>query len=50
MLQKHGVYLDEDANPVYTEVKSDRIVQFLKEKESLVRTTLMQYDLEFEYP
>ena len=47
---KHGVHLDEDANPVYDHIKSERVRKFLKEKESLVRVTLMQYDLEFEYP
>ena len=47
---KHGVHLDEDANTVYDHIKSERVRKFLKEKESLVRVTLMQYDLEFEYP
>ena len=50
VLQKHGVYLDEDANPVYDQVQDDKIVKYLQRRESLVRVTLMQADLEFEYP
>lgn len=50
MLHKYGVYLDEDACPVYDAVKDKNIRAFLKRKESLVRVTLMQADLEFEYP
>lgn len=50
LLKKHGVYLDEDACPVYDNVKDKHIRNFLQRKESLVRVTLMQADLEFEYP
>ena len=42
--------MDEDANPVYEKVGDKNIVRFLQKKESLVRVTLMQADLEFEYP
>ena len=50
VLQKYEVTLDSDANPVIDHVKDSNIRKFLKKKESLVRTTLMQADLEFEYP
>ena len=42
--------MDEDANPVYEKVGDKNIVRFLQKKDSLVRVTLMQADLEFEYP
>lgn len=50
VLKKYGVELDEDANPVYDHIKDKNIVRFLERKEDLVRVTLMQADLEFEYP
>lgn len=50
MLKKHNVYLDENADPVFDDVKDQNIVHFLKKRENLVRVTLMQADLEFEYP
>ena len=42
--------LDEDANPVYDDALDPNIVKYLKSKENLVKVTLMQADLEFEYP
>ena len=42
--------MDEAANPVYEKVGDKNIVRFLQKKDSLVRVTLMQADLEFEYP
>ena len=42
--------MDKDANPVYEKVGDKNIVRFLQKKDSLVRVTLMQADLEFEYP
>ena len=50
VLQKHGVYLDEDANPVYSKVKDENVRKFLEKRDLLVKTTLIQADLEFEYP
>ena len=50
MLRKYNVTLDEDANPVYDDVQDPNIVKYLKGKENLVKVTLMQADLEFEYP
>ena len=50
VLRKYNVTLDEDANPVYDEVQDPNIVKYLKSKENLVKVTLMQADLEFEYP
>ena len=42
--------MDDDANVCYDKVGDQNIVKYLKTKESLVRMTLMQGDLEFEYP
>ena len=42
--------LDEDANPVLDHIEDVNIRNFLQKKEALVRVTLMQADLEFEYP
>ena len=50
VLNKYGVTLDSDANPVLEQIEDKNIQKFLKKKEALVRTTLLQADLEFEYP
>ena len=50
VLNKYGVTLDSDANPVLEHIEDKNIQKFLKKKEALVRTTLLQADLEFEYP
>ena len=50
VLLKHGVYLDDEANVVYDNVGDQNIVNFLEKQESLVKVTLMQADLDFEYP
>lgn len=50
VLRKYKVTLDEDANPDFSSISDKNIRQFLEKKESLVRVTLMQADLEFEYP
>ena len=42
--------LDEDANPVLDHIEDHNIRTFLEKKQALVRVTLMQADLEFEYP
>ena len=50
VLNKHGVHLDEDANPVFDHIEDANIRKYLQKKEGLVKITLMQADLEFEYP
>jgi len=50
VLRKHGVSLDGDANPVLDHIGDANIRNYLRRKEALVRVTLMQADLEFEYP
>jgi len=50
VLRKYNVTLDEDANPVYDQIKDPKIIKFLKTKDNLVKVTLMSADLEFEYP
>jgi len=44
------VRLDVEGNVDYSRVKSKGLIRQLKTKEELVRVTLMQDDLEFEYP
>ena len=48
--QKFGVRLNEEGEIDLSEVKEDNIRQFFQKNASLVRVTLMQADLEFEYP
>ena len=50
VLRKYNVTLDEDANPVLDHIEDSNIRTFLQKKSALVRVTLMQADLEFEYP
>ena len=50
MLRKHRVRLDLNGEVDYSEVEDDNIVKSLQKKEQLVKVTLMQADLEFEYP
>ena len=50
VLKRFNVTLDDDANPVFDHIKDSNIRNYLQKKESLVRVTLMQADLEFEYP
>ena len=50
VLNKYGVTLDDDANPILSHIEDENIRKYLERKESLVRVTLMQADLEFEYP
>lgn len=49
-LRKHGVTLDENGDPDFSQVKNEHVLSLLKKKEQLVRITLMQADMEFEYP
>jgi len=44
------VKLDENADLDLRDVKEANVRKYLQKNESLVRLTLMQADLEFEYP
>lgn len=50
MLQKHGVVLTDEGEVDYSAVHNKHVVQHLQAQESLVKVTLMQADLEWEYP
>lgn len=50
LLRKHGVVLDQNGEVDHSNVKNEHVVEMLKRKEQLVKVTLMQADLEFEYP
>ena len=51
VLRKNNVRLDHKTGEVdYSKVKEKNVVETLKKQESLVKVTLMQADLEFEYP
>lgn len=49
-IQKYGAKLDDDGELDLSEVRDDNVKNYLKSKESLVKLTLMQADIEFEYP
>jgi hypothetical protein len=49
-LRRHGVRLDDNGDIDYSQVGNPHVVSELKKMDSLVRLTLMQADLEFEYP
>ena len=49
-LKKHGVKLDDHAEIDYSQVTDQNIVAEVKKNEALAILTLMQADLEFEYP
>jgi len=49
-LEKYGVYLEEDGEVNYDAVELKNVREYLKKNETLVKITLMQADLEFEYP
>lgn len=49
-LQKHNVILDQNGDVDFSNVKEPNVLASLKKNENLVRLTLMQADLEFEYP
>jgi len=42
--------LDEDGELNLSEVKDDNVKKYLMKNQSIVKLTLMQADLEFEYP
>jgi pimeloyl-CoA synthetase len=50
LLHKHGVTLDENGDPDFSEVKNEHVLNELKKKDKLIRITLMMEDMEFEYP
>ena len=50
VLRKNNVKLDSNGEVNYSQVKNDNVVDTLRKQESLVKVTLMQADLEFEYP
>ena len=49
-LKKNGVKLDDNADVDYSAVKDEYVAKELRKNEALVKLTLMQADLEFEYP
>lgn len=49
-LQKYGVELDDNGDLNLYDVKDDNVKKYLMKNERLVKLTLMQADLEFEYP
>ena len=49
-LRKLNVKLDAEGEVDYSETTGDHVVRALQQKEQLVKTVLMQADLEFEYP
>jgi hypothetical protein len=49
-LEKYGVSLDEDGELDLSAIKEKNVQKFLTENASLAKLTLMQADLEFEYP
>lgn len=49
-LRKHNVTLDNNGDVNFSIIKEQNIVSFIKNNETLVKLTLMQADLEFEYP
>jgi hypothetical protein len=50
VLRKHNVRLTSDGEVDYTFVENKNVIGVMKRKEALVKVTLMQADLEFEYP
>lgn len=49
-IQKHGAVLTDGGDVDLSSVKEDNVRVYLKKNQSLVQMTLMQADLEFEYP
>lgn len=49
-LRKHGVKLDDNGDVDYRNVKDENVANELKKNDALVKLTLLQADLEFEYP
>jgi hypothetical protein len=49
-LRKHNVTLDDNGDPDFTYCEDQNVKKILQKQEGLVRMTLMQSDMEFEYP
>jgi hypothetical protein len=49
-LRYHGAQLDDEGELDLSEVKDDNVRKYLEQNAALVKMTLMQADLEFEYP
>ena len=49
-VRKHGARLDEDGELDLADVKEANVRRYLEKHAGLVRLTLMQADLDFEYP
>jgi len=49
-LIKYGAKLDDFGELDLTEIRDSNVKKYLEKNESLVKLTLMQADLEFEYP
>ena len=49
-LKKHNVKLDDNGDIIYSEITDNNVKSFVKRNETLTQLTLMQADLEFEYP
>ena len=50
LLEKHNVTLDENGDPDLKDVQNSHVKKLLLKNIKLVRVTLMQADMEFEYP
>lgn len=50
LLRKNRVRLDQNGEVDYSRCENDNVIASLQKQESLVKVTLMQADLEFEYP
>lgn len=49
-IQKYGATLDDYGDLDLSDVKDDNVRQYLEKNDQIVKVTLMQADLEFEYP
>ncbi len=49
-LRRHSIRLDDNGDVDYSGCSNEHVVSELKKNDNLVRLTLMQADLEFEYP
>jgi hypothetical protein len=49
-IQKYGATLDDYGDLDLSDVKDDNVRQYLQKNDQIVKVTLMQADLEFEYP
>ena len=49
-LRRHNIRLDDNADVDYSGCQNEHVISELKKNDSIIRLTLMQADLEFEYP